>query len=136
MSFDTEACGARIRELRKGNKLTQEKLGMTTVMMTIIVPMYNILAVTTLEIFRGGKVSPGHIIKEIFKNPLIMGAIAGILAVTTQLKVPYLVENTVDKSQNIQLSLVEIPEEIKTAFEYDGKAWHANERAIKMEKYK
>ena len=26
MSFDTEACGARIRELRKGNKLTQEKL--------------------------------------------------------------------------------------------------------------
>ena len=26
MSFDTEACGARIRELRKGNKLTQERL--------------------------------------------------------------------------------------------------------------
>lgn len=26
MGFDTEACGARIRELRKGNKLTQEKL--------------------------------------------------------------------------------------------------------------
>lgn len=26
MSFDTEACGARIRELRKENKLTQEKL--------------------------------------------------------------------------------------------------------------
>ena len=26
MSFDTEACGARIRVLRKGNKLTQEKL--------------------------------------------------------------------------------------------------------------
>lgn len=26
ISFDTEACGARIRELRKGNKLTQEKL--------------------------------------------------------------------------------------------------------------
>ena len=26
MSFDTEACGARIRELRKGKKLTQEKL--------------------------------------------------------------------------------------------------------------
>jgi len=79
-----------------GNIFGSENLGMTTVMMTIIVPMYNILAVTTLEIFRGGKVSPGHIIKEIFKNPLIMGAIAGILAVTTQLKVPYLVENTVD----------------------------------------
>lgn len=79
-----------------GNIFGSENLGMTTIMMTIIVPMYNILAVTTLEIFRGGKVSPGHIIKEIFKNPLIMGAIAGILAVTTQLKVPYLVENTVD----------------------------------------
>ena len=26
MSFDTEACGARIRELRKGNKLSQERL--------------------------------------------------------------------------------------------------------------
>ena len=26
MSFDAEACGTRIRELRQGNKLTQEKL--------------------------------------------------------------------------------------------------------------
>jgi len=79
-----------------GNIFGSENLGMTTVMMTIIVPMYNILAVITLEIFRGGKVSPGHIIKEIFKNPLIIGAVAGIVAVITQLKVPYLVENTVD----------------------------------------
>ena len=30
MSFDTEACGARIRELRKGNKLTQEKLAVAS----------------------------------------------------------------------------------------------------------
>lgn len=73
-----------------------ENLGMTTIMMTIIVPMYNILAVTTLEIFRGGKVSAGHIIRQIFRNPLILGAIAGILAVVTQLKVPFIVENTVD----------------------------------------
>ena len=54
------------------------------------------IAVTTLEIFRGGKVSAGHIIKEIFRNPLIIGAVAGIVAVATGLKVPYLVENTVD----------------------------------------
>ena len=79
-----------------GNIFGSENLGMTTVMMTIIVPMYNILAVTTLEIFRGGKVSAGHIIKEIFRNPLIIGAIVGITAVVTQMKVPYLVENTVD----------------------------------------
>ena len=72
-----------------GNIFGSENLGMTTVMMTIIVPMYNILAVTTLEIFRGGKVSAG-------RNPLIIGAIVGITAVVTQMKVPYLVENTVD----------------------------------------
>lgn len=79
-----------------GNIFGAENLGMTTIMMTIIVPMYNILAVTTLEIFRGGKVSAGHIIKEIFKNPLIIGAIVGILAVITQFRVPFIVENTAD----------------------------------------
>lgn len=46
------------------------------------------------------------------------------------------VENTVDKSQNIQLSLVEIPEEIKTAFESFKKEYEAvRKENVLIQKY-
>ena len=37
----------------------------TAVAITIVVPLYNVLAVIVLEIFRGGTPSAGHILKEL-----------------------------------------------------------------------
>ncbi len=36
-----------------GNIFGSGRLGMTSMLVTVIVPMYNILAVITLEVFRG-----------------------------------------------------------------------------------
>lgn len=60
----------------------------TAALIMIIVPLYNILAVITLEYFRGGHAGAGDIVKNIFKNPLIIGAAAGIAALALHLELP------------------------------------------------
>ena len=45
----------------------------------IIIPIYNVLAVFTLETFRGGTFNPLHILAGVARNPMIMGAVAGLL---------------------------------------------------------
>ncbi|MBQ4650795.1 MAG: AEC family transporter [Firmicutes bacterium] len=77
------------------NIFGSENLAMTSMMVTIVVPVFNVMAVTTLEIFRGGKPDPVHILKGIAKNPLILGAAAGLIAVFIDLQLPVFVEKTI-----------------------------------------
>lgn len=70
------------------NLMGEEALGLTTVILAVIVPLYNILAVITLEVFRGGAMQPAHIARRILTNPLIVGAAAGVCAVAFHVKVP------------------------------------------------
>lgn len=74
------------------NLLGEEGLGLTTIMLAVIVPIYNVLAVVTLESFRGGKVPFGEVAKKILTNPLILGAIAGILAVVCKIQLTAVLE--------------------------------------------
>ncbi len=52
---------------------------MASIVVAFVVPIYNITSVAILEYYRGGKVSYGKLLRNILKNPLIIGAIAGIL---------------------------------------------------------
>jgi len=54
-------------------------VGVTAVMIAIVVPLYNILAVATLEVYRDSRVRAGRLFANIAKNPLIIGAAAGIV---------------------------------------------------------
>lgn len=71
-----------------------ENLATTAVAITVIVPLYNILAVVVLEIFRGGRPSIGHIMKGICTNPLIIGAVLGALTIPLRLELPTFLEST------------------------------------------
>lgn len=77
------------------NIFGSESLTMTAVLVTVIIPMYNILAVITLEIFRGKTIKVSKILLGIAKNPLIIGSVAGILSVVLALKLPSSVESAV-----------------------------------------
>jgi hypothetical protein len=68
-------------------------LATTALAITVIVPLYNILAVTVLEVFRGGKPNPVHILKGIAKNPLIIGAVLGALTIPFQIQLPSVIES-------------------------------------------
>ncbi len=50
-----------------------------SIIVAFLVPIYNIFAVAILEYYRGGKVAASVIVKNILKNPLIIGAIAGAI---------------------------------------------------------
>jgi predicted permease len=50
-----------------------------SIIVAFIVPLYNVVSVAILEYYRGGKVSADVLIKNILKNPLIIGAIAGVI---------------------------------------------------------
>ena len=82
------------------NIFGSDNLVMTSVMITIIVPFFNVLADITLEVFRGRRPSPLHIITEIIKNPMIIGALLGIMAVVLNVKLPSFAENTIGMLAN------------------------------------
>lgn len=50
-----------------------ENAGVTAMMVAVIVPMYNVLAVITFEYFRGGNLNIKSMLKEIVLNPMVMG---------------------------------------------------------------
>ena len=52
---------------------------MASIVVAFVVPIYNISSVIILDYYRGGKVSFAKLLTNILKNPLIMGAIAGVL---------------------------------------------------------
>ena len=63
-------------------------IAVSTMMIAVIVPLYNILAVFALETFRGGKFALLPILKGVLKNPMILGAIAGATLLTLGVHVP------------------------------------------------
>ncbi len=77
------------------NMFGHGNLAVTAMMVSVIVPIYNILAVATLEVFRGGKPDPVNILKKLATNPLILGAAAGIIAVLGEIKLPSVLETVV-----------------------------------------
>ena len=78
-----------------GNIFGSGRLGMTSMLVTVIVPMYNILAVITLEVFRGEKIQPIKILKGIATNPLIIGSLAGISAAVLGIKLPEIAQSVI-----------------------------------------
>lgn len=71
--------------------------GVSAMMVMITVPLFNVLAVVTLETYRGGKFAPVKIIKGIFKNPLIWGCVIGFAVFKFEIQLPELVSSTVSK---------------------------------------
>ena len=77
------------------NIFGKDKLGMTAVLVAGVVPLYNMLAVITLEIFRGQKINVLKILKGIAKNPLIIGSALGLLSVAFNISLPETIDKTV-----------------------------------------
>lgn len=66
-------------------------MGSAAIISAIVIPIFNVIAVITLEVFRGGKVQVGRILLQVIENPLILGALAGILSLLLKIQYPELV---------------------------------------------
>lgn len=56
----------------------EQNLGPTSLLIGIVVPMFNVLAVVCLEVFRGGKPDIRKILRGIMTNPLIIASVLGV----------------------------------------------------------
>lgn len=56
----------------------EEHIGPTSLLIGFVVPLFNVLAVVCLEIFRGGKPDARKILRGIATNPLIIASVLGV----------------------------------------------------------
>ena len=75
--------------------LGADQLGTVSILIAVIVPLFNMLAVVVLEVFRGQKPKPLHILGQIAKNPLIIGSVLGILTLVAGIRLPHILEQTI-----------------------------------------
>lgn len=73
----------------------EDKIGTTSLLMGVVVPIFNVLAVITLEVFRGGKPSVKKMLIGIATNPLIIASVLGVVFYLLKIDLPYPVEKTV-----------------------------------------
>lgn len=66
----------------------QEKSGVTALLIAVIVPMYNVISVILLELFRGEKVNVKQILFKIVTNPLIIGAVSALILLFLKIPLP------------------------------------------------
>jgi len=79
-----------IQELCPGADLTT-----VSVMLAIVVPCFNVLAVVTLETFHQKEINPRKILLGIARNPLIVASAAGILVNLSGLHLPGFLANPI-----------------------------------------
>ncbi len=79
------------------NLFGREGVAMASLLVAVIVPLYNVMAVIILEYFRGGSISIVTLAGKILKNPLILGAIAGLIALVCGICLPQAVEKPVSQ---------------------------------------
>ncbi len=69
-----------------------EGVGTVSLIIAVIIPLFNVLAVIDLEAFRGGEMHVGKMFRGIITNPLIIGTALAGLTVLFGIKLPACVE--------------------------------------------
>lgn len=75
--------------------LGSDQLGTVSILIAVVVPLFNMLAVVVLEVFRGQKPKPLHILGQIAKNPLVIASALGILTLAAGIRLPHILERTI-----------------------------------------
>lgn len=84
-----------------GSLLGTTGLGATSILIAVVVPTFNVLAIIILEFYRGGKVNFKNIIMGISKNPLVLGGITGAVALILNIQLPQFLEKTISDIASI-----------------------------------
>lgn len=78
---------------------------LASMMVAIVIPVYNVTAVIILEMFHGGKISFKTLVKNVCTNPLILGALVGFIFFVFEIKIPASINETVTQFANLTTPL-------------------------------
>ncbi len=79
--------------------------GLAAVLIAVIIPLYNVLAVLSLEIFNGNQPGLWKMVKGIVTNPLIIASVIGVLFVAFDITLPHILYETVSNLAGIATPL-------------------------------
>lgn len=82
-----------------------ENAGLMTMVIAVVVPLYNSFSVVALEVFSEGKIQLKVILLNIIKNPFVVASILGIIALLTDLKLPYVIEKPLSDISGVAIPL-------------------------------
>lgn len=82
-----------------------QDVSVASLLVVVVVPLFNVLAVIILEMFRGGKADAGQIVKKIAKNPLIIGSLAGLVILLTGIRMPAILQKPIDDLSKVATPL-------------------------------
>ncbi|MBN2898387.1 MAG: AEC family transporter, partial [Clostridia bacterium] len=71
--------------------LGEAYIGLISIAIVALVPMYNVVSVVVLEKYAGGQGDVKRLVKQLAKNPLIIAAVLGMLMVGLKITVPDLI---------------------------------------------
>ena len=74
-------------------------------LIAVVVPLFNFLSVIALEIFRGGKIDIKNVLKGIITNPLIIASTIGLTFLFLNIKLPGVLEKSVEDISKIATPL-------------------------------
>ncbi|AWK52846.1 AEC family transporter [Clostridium beijerinckii] len=74
--------------------LGEQNSGVPSLIISVIIPTFNFLAVISLEMYKDGKINYKKIIKGIITNPLIIASLIGIFFLITGIKLPHFLDKT------------------------------------------
>ncbi|MGI6535837.1 MAG: AEC family transporter [Eggerthellaceae bacterium] len=77
----------------------------SALLVSIVVPTYNVLAVIILEYYHGTSPSPGRLALSVVKNPLILGFLTGFAFYFLQIRLPECIESPVIALANLAIPL-------------------------------
>ncbi|WP_042272772.1 AEC family transporter [[Clostridium] dakarense] len=83
----------------------EDQVGVASLLIAIVIPLFNMLSVFALEAFRGGKPDFKKVIKGIIKNPLIIASFIGIITISVGIKLPSPIEKTISDISKIATPL-------------------------------
>ncbi|MGF6907043.1 AEC family transporter [Fusobacterium sp. PH5-44] len=79
--------------------------GVTSLLAAVMVPIFNIIAVIMLEVYRGGKINHSKIVKGIIKNPLVLAALLACPFVITGIRLPLAIIKPIESLSSIATPL-------------------------------
>lgn len=83
----------------------QGSVGTASLLVGATVPFMNIISVIALESFRGKGLNYKNMIKSILKNPIIIGALLGVLLSLSNIKLPVFIETVLSDIAKIATPL-------------------------------
>lgn len=76
-----------------------------SLLVVVVVPFFNVLAVVLLETYRGGKADVKQILRKIVTNPLIIGSLLGLLILVTGFQIPDILKTPINDLSKVATPL-------------------------------